>query len=221
MSHYFAELILTNKPIILVGGGKVAHRKLQGVLECQAQVTVVSPQLCPPMERLWAEKRFVYIQEGYESHHLSQTPPPILVFAATSDSLVNQQVAMDCQEKSILCNVVDLPVASTFLVPAVVRRPILTMAVSTGGQSPALSRILKEYLDQEIPPGWDRLIQAFGQWRPLVREALDDPGRREKFWQQTARLALLERAFLLDNPTSWLENHWKKYLSLPKDEDLE
>lgn len=221
MSHYFAELILTDQPVVIIGGGAVARRKLAGLLASGAVVTVVAPLLQPPLAERLARGEFVHVAEPYRPDHLQQRPKPVLVFAATSERTVNGQVAADCRQSGILCNVVDDPAASGFLVPAMVRRQGVTLAIGTGGQSPALARVIKEHLDTLLDPGWGPLVQAFGAWRQEVRHRLPDAGQRERFWRQTALLALQQERFRQRDGESWLAEQLQKFILADKMQNLE
>jgi siroheme synthase-like protein len=127
-----------------------------------------------------------------------------VIVAATSSPRLHARIYKEARRLGILCNVVDDPGTSGFLVPATLRRPGVTVAIGTGGHSPALARVLKEYVASLLHPGWGRLIEAFGTLRPEVRRCLPDAGQRERFWRKTALLALQEEHFLEENGEEWL-----------------
>ncbi|MBF0426947.1 MAG: bifunctional precorrin-2 dehydrogenase/sirohydrochlorin ferrochelatase [Magnetococcales bacterium] len=202
MTHYMAELILTGRPVLMIGGGKVARRKLAGLLECGARVRVIAPELDP-----WIAERvpamITHQAEVFDPAHLQDGALPVLVFAATGDARLNREIAFLCQERGLLCNSADDPGVSGFLVAAVVRRGALVIGVGSGGLSPALSRLLKERLDRWLEVGWGGLVRLFGGERDLVRGTLRDPEARQRFWRETALAAERERRYEQADNTAW------------------
>lgn len=188
--HYLAELVLVGRAVLVIGGGAVARRKIDGLLACGALVTVVSPELEAGVAALVESGQVVCRSERFSFTWLMQEPRPFLVFVATSDAKLNQAVARACVQQGILCNSADDPTSSGFLVPAVVRRGGVTVAVGTGGLSPALSRVLKERIDAWLEPGWGELAACFGAWRGRVAAAIPDAASRQRFWRATACAAL-------------------------------
>ncbi|MBF0176754.1 MAG: bifunctional precorrin-2 dehydrogenase/sirohydrochlorin ferrochelatase [Magnetococcales bacterium] len=182
MTHYMAELILADRPVLLVGGGKVARRKLEGLLACGARVRVIAPELDP-----WISSRLggalEHVAEPFDPAHLSKDEPPVLVFAATRDARLNREIARLCRERGLLCNSADDPGVSGFLVAAVVRRGPVVVGVGSGGLSPALSRLLKERLDRWLESGWGEVALLFGSKRDLVKGTLTDASQRQRFWR--------------------------------------
>ena len=136
MSYYPIFLDIKDKPCVVVGGVTVALRKVTMLLDHEAQVTVISPQLCSELETL-AEGNVTVIRREYQSGDLEDA---FVVVAATDDQETNEQIATDASKKGMLINVVDVPALSNFIVPSYLRRGDLTVAVSTNGKSPALSR---------------------------------------------------------------------------------
>ncbi|MBF0141929.1 MAG: bifunctional precorrin-2 dehydrogenase/sirohydrochlorin ferrochelatase [Magnetococcales bacterium] len=188
MGHYFMEVDLGGRPVLVVGGGRVARRKLAGLLDCGAEITLVAPRLDPQVAARVAAGEVRHLPLPFHPRLLETDPLPQLVFAATDQAERNREIAALCRERRLWCNSADSPETSTFLVPALVRRGALTIAVGTTGQSPALARLVKERLDQWLEPGWEGLVALFGARRQEVRNTLVDPEVRHRFW----RLAALE-----------------------------
>ncbi len=146
MNYYPVFLNLRGKRCVVIGGGRVAERKVKGLLEANASVTVISPELTEELQRLKNLNLFTHIDRPYQSGDLGDA---FLVIAATSDMDVNRQIFREASEKPL--NVVDIPELCTFIVPSVVRKGPLAVAISTSGVSPSLSRSLRLELQEIIP----------------------------------------------------------------------
>ncbi len=166
MQTYPVNLIgLAGRRAIVVGGGTVALRKVEGLLAAGAQVTVVSPALADELAALHAAGKIAVIQRPYQDGDLADA---WLAIAATDDAAVNHAVFAEAQRRGCLVNVVDDPEHSNFIVPAVVRRGEVTIAVSTGGSSPALARRLRERLAQWVGPEYGDLAALLAELRPTL-----------------------------------------------------
>lgn len=210
--YYVAELLLTDREVVIFGGGTVARRKIAGLLPCGARVTVIAPELAPELEELVHEGRLNHVAEPFHPRHLERQPVPVLIFAATSAAGLNQEIARQAAQMGLWCNSADLPEASGFLVPAVTRRGPVTVAVSTSGRSPALARLLKERIEAWLEPGWGRLAETFGLMRARVHQEI--PAKeRPAFWRMTARDAAdagpdgVDEEWVLKKVAYWLEQH--------------
>lgn len=144
MSHlYPLFLSLTGKRCLVLGGGKVAERKINLLLSCGALVTVISPELNPAVRALVDKKLLDYHVDIYHPRYLEQQ---FLVFCATDDPILNKEVALACLERGILVNCASEPELCSFYVPAVYQEGALSVAVSTGGSSPALAAKIRDQL---------------------------------------------------------------------------
>src|SRR5260370_40444749 len=128
----------------VVGGGEVAARKVESLLEAGAHVTVVSPQLSQPMETIVARGRVLHIARDCERGDIRGS---VLVYAATDDSRLHHELAAEARALGIPINVVDVPELCTFIAPAVVKRRALQIAISPGGASPAFAARLRRELE--------------------------------------------------------------------------
>lgn len=205
MVGYMAEMVLGGRPVLFVGGGQVALRKVRGVLVCAAQVTILSPELHPTLAKMVDAGQCLYRKEPFRATCLDETPAPALVFAVTGEMALNREIAQQCRQRGLWCNAADGPENSSFLVPAVVRRGPVTLAASTGGCSPALSRLLKERLDLWLEPGWGPLTTLFGALRSRVKEKFPEPSERQAFWRNTCLAVERERRYEEEENTGWLE----------------
>jgi len=160
MKTYPLFALIEDRACLVVGGGAVGERKVLDLLAAGAKVTVVSRELTPGLAELAAQERLSFIQGDFTPRHLDGM---MLVVGATDDLVVNQQVSAAAQARGLLVNIVDAPELCTFIVPAQVRRGPLTIAVSTGGASPALARKVREELEQHFGPDYGlylRVLQA-------------------------------------------------------------
>ncbi len=174
--YYMACLDLDGRHVLVVGGGSVGLEKAKGLLECGAAVTVVAPQIEPELERLpvrWRRKR-------YETADLDGN---ILVVAATSIGSLNRRIFRDAEERSLFCNVVDTPELCSFILPAVHRRDPITLAVSTGGASPALAKRLRDDLGAQIDEEHVALAERLRELRPWVRVHYRSYRERRDFFE--------------------------------------
>lgn len=205
MPNYLAELVLTDRTVLMFGGGRVARRKVEGLLESGARVTVVAPTL-DPWVAVYCERGELRHEPGvYSPARLDQPPRPLLVFAATDQAEVNLAIAEACRERGILCNSVNDARVSGFYVPAVLRRGVVAVGVCTSGASPALSRLLKERIDDWLEPGWGPFAKLLATMREIVHDRLGEDGEaRQRFWRETCLAAVQEKRYLEDDNTDWL-----------------
>lgn len=180
MEHLPVFIKLTNQPCLVVGGGSIATRKVALLREAGAKVTVVSPNLSDALTQLHQQGGVAHIAQHYAIKVLSH--PWRLVIVATNDEAVNAQVSDDCEERNLLVNVVDTPNKCRFIMPAIVERGPITIAVSSGGQSPVLTRLLKTKLEALMPQAYTRLAVLAAHYRQMVKASFE-PEMRRRFWE--------------------------------------
>lgn len=174
MVTYPVELRLSGRPVLVVGGGEVAARKVAGLLRAGADVRAVSPAFCP---QLMETQELTKILRPYGPECLEDV---CLVFACTDDRAVNATVAADARARGIWCNVADEPAECDFFVPAVHRQGELSISVGTGGASPRLAALLRDRLASLSGPEWGILIEELARARDLVKTRVADPGLRRQ-----------------------------------------
>jgi len=162
---YPAFLSLQGKVCAVVGGGGVAARKVRSLLATGASIVVISPQLHAELQALLSHSPIRSIASNYVTEHLEGAH---LVFAATNDPEVNRRVAQDAHERGLWVNVADNPALSDFYVPATIHRNDLTVAISTGGSSPAFARYVRELLEQRLSEALGQALDMIAQARPLI-----------------------------------------------------
>ena len=166
MSYYPIVLKLEERPCLVVGGGVVAERKAVSLLEAGARVRVVAPRFTPRLEALGREGVVELVAREYQGQDLEGTA---LVISAASRREVNARVAREAGERGLLVNVVDSPQECSFIVPSVVRRGGLILAISTSGLSPALARYLREELEEEFGEEFGPLLELLAELRPRAQ----------------------------------------------------
>ena len=168
MGYYPVLLNLAGRRCLMVGGGSVAERRVDALLAAGAQVTVISPRVTQPLAALAAEGRIGLESRGYREGDLAGND---LVFVATDAGEVNAAVAREARERGLWINAADDPAHCTFILPALVRRGDLTVAVATGGTSPALARAVREELEAYLTAEYATLAAIAAEARREVRAA--------------------------------------------------
>ena len=193
MRSYPINLVgLGKRRCIVVGGGQVAQRKVESLLEAGAErVLVISPRLTRGLRALLEANRIEHRPRGYRQGDLKDA---FLVIAAANDPNVNRDVWQEAQERRLLINVVDDPARCNFFAPSVVRRGDLTISICTGGQDPALSARLRQELEPRFGREYAAFLEIAGALRDRVGRELSARAR-SRFWYALAdseMLALLK-----------------------------
>ena len=205
-AQYPVNLILSGEPCLVVGGGSIAARKIDGLLACQARVHVIAETVGPEVRARavrWDERR--YRQGDVAGFRL--------VVAATDDSRVNHMVYQDARAAGVWINTADDPAACTFTLPSVTRRGPIMVTVSTGGHSPALATWLRARIEGELGPEYEILVDLLSDARNDMKAA----GRstEEADWQSAIDSDMLDliRAGQVDRAKERL----RAWLSLSSD----
>jgi len=162
MPYYPIFLDLNNQKVLVVGGGTVAERKIQNLLRYGCHIYVVSPHLTPHLNQLIAEKKIYYLPHGALGKALNEA---FMVIAATDDPEVNSQIASQAKERGLLINAVDQPGDCNFIMPSIVQRGDLQIAISTAGKSPALAKRIRKEMEITFGPEYASLIEIMGLLR--------------------------------------------------------
>jgi siroheme synthase-like protein len=190
---YPIMLRLEKRLCVIVGGGPVAARKAADLLAANAQVMVISPVLHPQLEAAATTSAITVRREVYTTGLLqSLNPKPLLVFAATDDSVVNAQVASEARAIDILVDVLDNGVDSDFVSMARVQRGDITLALSTGGVSPALTAHLREKIEHLIGNEYSTLAAWMRDSRSSVRETVSTQTERRDLWRNVINSDVLD-----------------------------
>jgi precorrin-2 dehydrogenase / sirohydrochlorin ferrochelatase len=165
MKYYPVNLDMTNKRCVVVGGGDVAERKVERLLECGAQVTVVSKSLTPALKARKKTGQMDHIDRDYEDQALDGA---FMVIGATNRNDVNERVSKEAMARGLLVNIVDDPDRCNFILPSLVQQGDLSIAISTGGKSPALAKKLRKELEKQYGPEYQTLLVIMGILRKRI-----------------------------------------------------
>lgn len=180
MDYFPIFLRLTNEPVLVVGGGEVAARKIDLLLRTGAKVTVVAPALIESLAAKAAAGALTHIGEEFQPAHLNGMR---LAIAATDRHSINAWVAHQAERRNVPVNVVDDRELSRFIVPAIVDRSPVVVAVASGGDAPVLTRRLREKLESLLPQRLGALAKLAGKWRATVKARIEAPAARRRFWE--------------------------------------
>ncbi len=187
MRYYPVFLNLRDRLCVVVGGGEVAERKVRGLLKAGAKVKVISPEITQGLEELVKEGRIEYISRAYRGEDLKDA---FLVIAATSDMNVNRSVFNDAH--NIPVNVVDVPELCSFIVPSIVSRGALTIAISTSGVSPAMAKSIRKELEDLFSEDIENFFELLEQIRTKIKECKLDSKIREALFKEIGSRRVLK-----------------------------
>jgi precorrin-2 dehydrogenase / sirohydrochlorin ferrochelatase len=181
---------LKNRNCLVIGGGKVAWRKVKVLFSYRAKVTVVSPKLSPDLQSALDEGNLEYIADTYRPAYLKDR---FIVICATHNAEVNREAADACMDQGILVNSVSEPDKCTFFFPAVMKKGLLSLSISTAGSSPALARRIRDQLEENLPPEYGELVSFLHEVRPVVIKRIGDKKRRKELLEYLAGEEFLSR----------------------------
>lgn len=179
---YPLNLHLDGRICAVVGGGKVAERKILTLLKAQAKIIVIAPKITEVLTKLSQEQKICWQQENYQQGML-QRIQPFLVFCATNHAVVNEQAAREARKLQALANVATSKEQSDFTVPSSFQRGKLLVTISTDGGSPALSRALREQLETLYPEAMGTFLERMTALRAEVKKTGDSVSR-QAFWRE-------------------------------------
>jgi siroheme synthase-like protein len=195
------SISMEGRTCLVVGGGPVALRKVEKLLEYETNVTVVAPRLHEALEYHAKRGRIVLEKREYRSPEAGDYG---IVFCATDDRALNQRVYDDAVARGVLVNVADDPPRCDFIVPAVLRRDCLSVALTTGGEAPFMAGHLRLILDEVFPEHWERLMRLAADFRVRVRKRWpNDDGKKSLCYAR------------------FLEADWKNMFSELGDDEIE
>ncbi len=186
-------LDIQGKACLVVGGGEVAARKVELLRRAGAVVTLVAPELGLSLRALQAQGVIRHRCKGFEAGDIDRAYQ--LVIAATDQPAVNEQVSAAAHDQGVPVNVVDHPEACSFIVPSILDRSPVVVAVSTGGASPVLARLIRARLESLIPAAYGRLAEICARYRDRVQARFRHPNDRRGFWERVLQGGVAERVF--------------------------
>ncbi|WBF44758.1 siroheme synthase CysG [Serratia rubidaea] len=176
----FADL--KQRPVLVVGGGEVAARKVELLARAGAEIRIVAQSLSPELEQRRQSGGINWLGQAFAPHQLDEV---FLVIAATDNAALNAQVYAEAGKRRVLANVVDDQPRCSFIFPSIVDRSPLVVAVSSGGKAPVLARMLREKLEALLPASLGTMAQLAGGFRTRVKQQLSSIGARRRFWEKS------------------------------------
>jgi precorrin-2 dehydrogenase/sirohydrochlorin ferrochelatase len=189
MNLFPVFLNITDKDCLVVGGGKVALRKIKSLLTAGARIRVISPEILPDINQLAENKSIKLFKKKFEEKDIGC---PFLVISATNCVRTNKMIAELCFEKNIPVNVIDDPSKCTFQIPAVVRRGDLNIAVSTNGKSPMLAASLRKKIEEQFGVEYEIYIKILGDVRKRLLNEIPDEEKRRSILKKIIQSDLLK-----------------------------
>ncbi|MEZ9028406.1 bifunctional precorrin-2 dehydrogenase/sirohydrochlorin ferrochelatase [Vibrio cyclitrophicus] len=191
MRYFPMFLDVENKPILVVGGGEVACRKVDSLLRAGANVTLVSPKVAPYLKQLVDESKLHWVQNFYSSQIISKDY--LQVWATTDNPSLNHQVHNDAKKLGILVNVVDDLPYCDFITPSMINRGRIQIAISSGGASPVLVRNIREKLETILPQNIGLIADFGASKRNSIKESFPTVDERRKFWERFLSSSFIEQ----------------------------
>lgn len=179
-AFYPIMLKLAGKKIVVVGGGKVAERKILGLIDTKANITVVAPEISSELQQLAKTGKIDWLTKTFSTEDIEGA---FMVFAATNDKELNQKIKESAKECPLV-TIADDPEGSNFQVPAKVERGKLTIAVSTGGASPTLARKIRDQFKQEFDERYGDYLNFLFEARQQIVKEVQDPLLKSKLLNQ-------------------------------------
>jgi precorrin-2 dehydrogenase / sirohydrochlorin ferrochelatase len=169
-------LRLEGKKVVVIGGGRVAERKVAGLLGTGSLITVISPQATDKLKGLAGSGLIEWLERSFSKEDIEGA---FLIFAATNDNVLNQSIKMAASEQQLV-NIADDPEGSNFHVPSHIQRGRLSIAVSTGGASPTLARKIREQLEHQFDDQFEEYLEFLFSARQRILKEVKDPSRKGK-----------------------------------------
>jgi len=180
-SYYPLFLDISDKLCVVVGGGRVAERKVATLLRFNARTKLISPNLTKNLRKQAGSGKIEFVEREYREGDLEGA---VLVFAATDSKEVNLKIKKEADTTNVPINIVNDPASCEFLVPSVVRRGPITIAISTSGSSPLLSKKLKHDIEDSLTKDYIRYARKIGKFRKTLIETVKDGKRRREIMEE-------------------------------------
>ncbi len=195
---YFPFFIdIKNKEILVIGGGKIAYRKIRTLLEFDVKITVISLDFCKGIVSLFEDNKINIIRKAFEIKDLN-LKNFFCVISATDNEEINSEVAEECFKRNILVNVADDIEKCNFTFPAIVKRDSLVVGVSTSGNSPTMSSVIKAEIEETIPDYYGKLIEDLGIVRENIGKSIIDEDCRKRILKIVTDLSLERKSIIAD-----------------------
>ncbi len=189
MKYYPIYLDIKGRACLVVGGGDVATRKVNTLLDCGAKVHVVSPEVTPRLEALAESGDITLKRRPYRPEDLEGM---LLVFGATDDATLNLSLSREAMGRNMLCNIADRPEACNFILPSIVNRGDLIIAISTSGTSPAFAKTLRKALEKRFGPEYGEFLHIMGHIRRKLLKTAHAPEAHKRLFESMIKSDMLE-----------------------------
>lgn len=189
MRYYPVNLNIDGHRCLVVGGGAVGTRKALSLLDCGAQVVVVSPKISSRLAGLAREGKIRVERRPYQSSDLKGI---FLVIGATDDESLNRRIHRNAEKRGLLCNIADRPEICNFILPSVVRRGALTISISTSGSSPALAKKLRKELECQFGQEYNVLLQLMRGIRQRLLAQAHAPEAHKPLFEKLLNAGLID-----------------------------
>ena len=183
---------ITQKPCLVIGGGDIAYRKIKLLLKANAQVHCVSRAFCDGISQLAEEGTITATQKDFESSDINAQ---VLIVSATDDKVLNAEVSGLAKTANIPVNVVDAPDLCSFVIPSIVDRSPIVIAISSAGKAPVLARLIRAKLESTIPNAYGKLAELAGSFRAQVKAKFSNIEDRRYFWEKAFSGVVAEKVF--------------------------
>ena len=203
MAYFPIFTDISKKKCIIVGGGKVACRKIRTLCQFDADILLISEQFCEEVTQLIRDNQFIHGKRGHAEE--KDLEDAVLVVAATSSRQANHQIYEWCTEKKIPVNVIDAPEECSFLFPSIVKRKELCIGINTAGQSPIISAKVRREIEAAVPEYYAEIAEQLGRLKLYLKEHVTSEEERRRILKTTAAKAFeLERKLTEDELWSLL-----------------
>ncbi len=208
MAYFPMYIELEHVGCLIVGGGQVAVRKAEVLLDFGAGVTVVAPDIHADLRR---NPKIICLLRQFQVQDLENTG---LVVAATDDKELNHEISLQCRKRRIPVNTVDQKEDCTFIFPSYVKQGPVTAAVTSGGTSPVAAQYLKRQIEESFPQNLGDVAQLLGEVRPYVKRALETEEQRKRVYERLLETGLLNGGFTRNDVENLIEEVKKTHLSV-------
>lgn len=189
MKYYPVNIDVSKKKCLVVGGGCTGTRKVKKLLDCGADITVVSVDVTKELHDLWCQGFIILKKRQFKYSDIKEA---FLVIAATNNNLLNYKIGIKAKKLKLLCNIVDSPGDSNFIIPAVVNRGDLIITISTSGKSPALAKKLRKQFENELGDEYTLALQLLGNIREKLLKKGHAPEAHKNLFNKVLEKGLIE-----------------------------
>ncbi len=189
MQYYPVYLDINDRKCVVVGGGAVGARKVSTLLACGARVTVISPEATAELNGLAEQGRIALIRRPYQSSDLDGA---FMVIGSTDDEAINHRIHADAEARNLLCNIADQPRVCNFILPSIIQRGDLVIAVSTSGRSPAFAKKLRKELERQFGDEYAVFLMLLGAIRTKLLAEDHAPEAHKPLFEALIDTDLLE-----------------------------